>query len=221
MAESVPTFSPSPGNKTFGELKSEVARYVGMPDSPEGLVIAGDGLTDAIRQLNMNVWDFTLAKFDVDLAANQYVYDGPADFHKPRHAVFLDATSGIMGTCGWQDPKEFQAAEVSHSSSSNPNYYTVYNSSIDGQLELDNAPDSQFVTDNPTLRLRYYRYIAYPVNQDDVISVPAQVESFITWHAKSYIASIFAPDKQGPADTRAQRAWKALIKDSRRSSDWS
>jgi hypothetical protein len=92
MSEAIATnWSPSPGNKNFGKLKLEVARYILMPDDPEALDLAGDGITDALRFVNTMEWSWTLATDDITLVADTQDYQGPADFHKPRAAVFLDS----------------------------------------------------------------------------------------------------------------------------------
>ena len=64
------SWSPSPEALTLSRAKAEVARYVKMPDAPEGLEIAAEKLRSALRELNQRTWNWQWKSHDITLVAD-------------------------------------------------------------------------------------------------------------------------------------------------------
>lgn len=203
-------WSPSPGTRSFATLKTVVARYVLMPDDEEGLAVAGDGINDAIRELNLERWYWALVSQDLTLAADDSDYTLNTAFSMPRAAELLDSSSNPVRRMAFMDWKTFTMSYPKRDTSGSPEVYTIRNVHDDGLVQLSAPPSSSFVSSYPTLRVHYYKRIAILSGNADEIDVPSEVELYVTWSAKRYIAAIFDQNKLALADTMASRAWKAL-----------
>jgi len=220
MPETVTGFSPSPGLKTAGELKAEVGRFCGTPDNPRALAVAQDGIEHALRRINSKMWRWSVAVYDItldDTQSDPNVYDGPADFHKTLECMFLDADNKPAYELHWIEPEDFQRLEIYNG----PVIwsYTIYNYRNDGKVTITGTIDANFVSSNPKLRLRYYRFIPYPTKDTQVLEVPSNVEDFVAWQAKAYAASVLKPAVYALAANEALRSWKLLLVDSREEGD--
>jgi hypothetical protein len=54
----------------------------------------------------------------------------------------------------------------------------------------------------------------------DVLSLPPEVESMVSWYAKSYVAAIFAYDQVPFAESRWQPLFRQLKRNESNNTDW-
>jgi len=216
--------APTPGTRSLAALSLDVMRYVLSPDDPEAKTIAKDGINDAIREMNMRTWNWALTTQDITLVASDDTYSLANAFKTPRTANLLDSSGNRLAMLEYLDTQTFQKYLTTKSTSTgNPYAYTVRNAHEDGILTLSIKPDSGFVTTYPTLRLHYFKRIGTLTNDSDELDAPSEVENFVLWHAKSYIASVFDPKKVGYAERKAAVAWQMLVSDDNETqfADWS
>ena len=62
--------TPSPSGPSVGEMARQAATLVGLPEHPEALEEAKQGINRGIRELNTRVWNFTRKQNDFTLFAN-------------------------------------------------------------------------------------------------------------------------------------------------------
>ncbi len=213
---------------TCASLYNEVLSFIGAPDDADATAIAILGLNDAIRRLDSRDWWWTLMVTDVTLTADLVTYALSSDFKAPRHMELLDGNNLINGQIPYMDPKSFDR-ELSGwgtygAAAGDPCLYTVFNSHESDQddIRFDVAPSAGFVSNHPKARLRYFRRTARLSTGGDVLDCPSEVESFVAWHAKMFVASNYQPDKVRLAIEQADRVWRMMLQDEMRiqSRDW-
>ena len=205
--------SPTPGTSTFATLKSRVARYVLSPDSSDVTAIAADAIRDAVNEINTRRWNWNLVYQDVVLVADDADYDLATPFKGPFKAELLDSNNKCLGYLGWMDNHQFLREYSQRDTSGDPYHYTVENPHEYGQVVLSAPPSSSFVASYPTLRLWFYRRVQPQVYDSDLLDIPSEVESYIEWQAKAYLASEYDPSKLSYAQSRADRLWAKLQRD--------
>lgn len=217
------SFQQTPATRSFSRLQKEVAFYVAAPDDPEALELAGLGINDAVRQLNMRNWTWALDYDDLYTVAGTGDYPLSSGFRAPRHMELLDTNGLPSSSLAWYDPKTFMSKFASRTDTGDPCAYTVVNAADLGSFTLNCAPSAAWVDKYPVCRLRYYRRMEFLVLPTDTITAPSDVESFVTWHAKMTVAASMSPDRVGLAESQARRAWQMLLRDEMESqvSDWS
>lgn len=206
------SWSPTPATRQRSTLVAEVLRYVMLPNDTDAQSVAADAINDAIRKYNLQHWHSSLTYQDISLSADTANYDLSAPFKSPRHAELLNSSGEPERYLNWYDSKTFGLAFPRATASGTPVAYTCYNSESDGKLTLSVPPTSDFVTSYPTLRLRYYAKIAYLSNSSDTFDGPSEVESFLCWHARMYLASIYDQSKVPFAKSQADEFWGMCIR---------
>lgn len=214
--------SQTPAPRAFSTLKTDVARYVLLPNDTDALTVAADAINDAIHRLNTEIWQWNMTYQDISLSADTAEYSLSAAFKAPRHAHFLDVSGNYRASLDYWGPKSFDLEFPSITASGDPQGYTVYNHLDTGNITLTPAPSSAFVASYPTLRMRYYARTQKLANAADVLAVPAEVEPFILWQAKAYMAATYDPSKIGYAQGQAEQLFRALKRDNVKSqtTDW-
>lgn len=194
--------------KTFIQLQREVANYVGAPEDPEALGVAGSGINAGIDQLNGYDWDFQTATSGFSFVANQRDYNAPTDAVAFTEVSLVGSDGAIRGRLNYEMPQVFERrrnpafGDVPNGS---PSYFTIYGErSTQPTMRLSARPDAGFVVDNPTGEFRYYQEVPQLSGVNEAMSVPRQMEQAITWFAKSYVAAVYDPDKVQYAEARYQ-----------------
>lgn len=203
-------WSPTPATRARSTLTTEVARYVLLPSDTTALSVAADGINDAIRKYNTTLWQSSLTYQDITLVASDATYSLSAPFNAPRAAELLDASGNATSVLSWYNPKSFGLYYPDRQGDGSPDAYTCFNADADGILDLNVPPSSTFITEYPTLRLRYYAKVAYLTADGHYFDGPSEVESFLCWHARAYVASIFDPPKVPYAEQKAAEFWNLL-----------
>ena len=204
------TVSPTPKNSSLGELKKQVARYVKMPNDPEALSIAADAINDGIRELNLRVWYWGLTYQDITLVAEQADYSTNQDFKAGFWAEFLKSNGDPGGGCAQYDPDTFWKTYPRSTQSGKPCAYTVINHTDTSTLSLNKKPNSAFVNEYPTLRLRYFRRHQLLTQDGDRIVGPSEAELFLSWYAKWILATTFDPQLAVLAERQKEITWRKL-----------
>ena len=224
MAIALPaSWAQTPGTRDRSKLCNDVMRYVKLPDDPEAKAVAVDGINEAILTLNTRLWHWAVQTQDIALVADDGDYTLNASFKAPFHATFLDSNDKEVARVHWEDPKTFQRFFYDRTSSGAPNRYTVINAHKNGLVYLSKAPDSGHVATYPKLRIVYYKRIATLTDDAARLDAPSEVETFLTWSAKGYVASVYDPKMIHHAERKAASALRDLIRDDNESghSDWS
>src|SRR5262245_61795378 len=143
----------TPATRVESQLAEEIGTHFGAPDDTDVLAIARNAVNDAIRMLNTRNWRWGLAFVEIATVAGQSEYDLSTDWRAPRSLELLDGSGNVNGRIAWQDPKSFSDL-TGDGTTGDPCLYTVFNAD-DGVLTLDAAPSAVFVSQHPTLRVRY------------------------------------------------------------------
>lgn len=217
----VSVHTPSPGARTFGQLKNELARYVKMPTDSEALSVCGDAIVDAIRYYNAKTWKWNITYQDITLVVNTADYDLSSQVKEPRYAELLDASGNSVSRLKYQDPRSFLEWNFPITASGSPDCYTLMNNHATGTLTVNYAPTTDFITSYPTLRLWYYRRIQHPTADSDEIDVPSEAEGGIIWKAKALVTQVYDPKKVQLAEQEHAERWRLLRADnSDEQHDW-
>ena len=202
----------TPRARTFSELKRDVASYVMMPDQGEALVAAGVGLNNAIRKLNARVWKWSITYTDITLEVGTYDYTLPNDFKDVYAMSFWDSDGNPSRHLGYMQAKEFEQTFPA-SAVGTPTFATVINAKNSLLLSFNDAPSSDFISSLPTVRVRYYKRLTTLASDSDRPDVYGEVENFLTWSAKSYVASVYDPQKTKYAQIETAMALQDLVAD--------
>lgn len=213
-------FAPSPAARTLSDLRAEISRYVLMPQDNEALDVASSGIKSACAKINRYVWKWAITYDDITFVAGTKEYNLDATIKEPRRLVLRDASSNDIDRLGYLEFQSFLNEYLGATTNSDPCVYSVSNLHSFGTLVLDCAPSSSWVSKYPTGRLWYYKRIEPPSDPSDVVDVPQEVEDFILWHAKGFIASMCDKSKVDVAMRMATDAFRELRADNMTSHDW-
>jgi len=206
--------SQTPGLRTFSSLKDEVARYVMGPDDTEVLAVAGMGINNALRRMNLRTWYWMLDYTDITLTASTADYNLPANFKAARNLWLLDSASAAAGQIGYLDPKTFDLTySVQGGTTGSPCAYTVYSFLDTFQLSFNIPCSTAFIASYPTARLRFHARTPVLVNNTDTAALPSEAELYVLWYAKFETAMQFDPEKSRTAKSESEQVWQMLVRD--------
>lgn len=207
----VGSYTESPGQRSLSSLATEVARYVKMPNIPEALQVAKDGINEGIRRLNMVNWEWSLTYQDLTLVADTADYDLAARFRASRMMELLDANGKTLtAPLSFLTPREFSLCYPNRTQSGSPGAYTAFAVHESGQISFSCPLSAGFVSQYPTARLWYYQRVAYLTSDSDVVDAPSEVESFLVYIGKAEVASVFDEAKERSARANAEDVWRKL-----------
>ena len=217
------SFSPSPAARACSDLKADVASYVNATNSSRALAKAEDCIRAAVARLNTRKWAWSLVYQDITLVADDADYDLAAPFNYPRKAELLNASGKALAYLSYRDPQTFTRENSDRTTSGTPMAYTIDNPHEYGQIVLDVAPGSGFVTTYPTLRLWYFQKVAPCGGSTTSLDVPFEVAEWVAWQAKSLMAGHHDPQKVSMARSEAGAMWSDLLRQqvNYETSDWS
>lgn len=192
------------------------------PNSAEVLGVAGDGINDGVRRLNVRIWEFNFTSEEITFVADQKEYDVAATLKLPRHLEIMNSADVAQGRILYMPPKEFLIRFPDRSSSGEPRFYTVLNPRNYGQMTFNQAPTASWIVTYPKARHWFYRYIQTLATASDVLAVPNDVERVVLWAAKQYVAELYGNANQiAIATARYEQAWTEMKKQHRRDdTDW-
>jgi hypothetical protein len=211
--------------KTFGNLKTEIARFVKMPADTEVLTICGEAVNNAVDSLiNIRNWSFQMATSGFTLVADDNTYPVPTDFREQRNVSLMNTAGEVGLRVGYEEPKIFDTKYNRGSNSTveagHPSHYTITDPYPSGVIRFDRTPDAGVVADYPTAEIMYYARVGEMSADSDVLSLPPEVESMVSWYAKSYVAAIFAYDQVPYAESRWNPLWRQLKRNESSNADW-
>jgi len=215
-------WTPTPATSTLTVMQGEILNYVMAPSDTEATAMATSAIRAAIRRVNSKRWWWSRSVVDKSLIAGTRTYELSGNFKSERSAVLLDSASVIKGELQYLQPRDFDDGTFAASAQGTPQAYTLYNAQTDGLVTLDVAPSAGVVAATPTLRVRYYKRLAFLASGSDTLDAPSEVEEFVSWYAKAYVASNWDPAKYAMAKGEAEGMWTTLIRDNARQelTDW-
>lgn len=217
------SFSPSPAARACSDLKADVARYVGATNAARALAEAENCIGTAVAKLNTKLWNWAIVYQDITLVAGTSDYDLAAPFKAPRKAELLNGSGTPLSRLTYLDPHSFSDEYYDRNTQGSPQVYTVENPHEYGQVNLSSPPHSSFVSQYPTLRLRYYQKVQPCSGSVTSLDIPHETAEWVSWYAKSLLAAARDPQKFSVADQTQRDLWRGLIssKVADELSDWS
>jgi len=198
------TCAPTPINQTFAGLKGAVADSMGFGGDSKVLGVAGSGINNAVRYLDHRLWSWLLTSQSITLATDTDEYTLTGNFKAPRSNELQNSAGAPKSRLGWEDPKTFSSIWTDRSISGAPRAYTVFNMHEDCLLTLNVPSSSTFVTEFPTLLLRYYKRLQTYAADGSSQTIPPEVELFLELYARWLTAAVVRPG----LITTYERAWQ-------------
>lgn len=166
--------------RTFRNAKSFVARIVSQSQADE--VGAGDAIGAAIDEFNRHRWEYlTVRGSDITLVAGTSDYALPTPFKDPLSLVLVSPELRTLTYVprGTWDPI------VQRTAIGGTWFYTNFAQGLTNMVQLLDAPDAA-----GTMELRYYRPIAKPIEDTDVLDVlPGPMEVALLARAQVWVAT--------------------------------
>jgi len=219
-------WTPTPAPRALSVLQTEVGNYILAPVDTTLASVITDALNDGVRKLNSRSrWPWTMVSENISLVASTVAYElATGSASKIRSVHLLNASDLEVSTLGWLDPKTFSDTYPDRSSAGSPDTYTAFNLIADGKIDFNVPPSAAFIVTYPKVKVRMFRrLILYSAAGDTLTTLggaTSDVENFIVWHAKAYMASISDQSKAAFALARAEETWRQLINESNREVDW-
>lgn len=211
--------------KTFQQLYEEVVYFVQKkPDNTEAVTNAKTYINDGITKLNTKEWDWRYTTSGITLQVDTREYPLPTDFLTQRTLNSVNPAGLTTGYLGFLDPKlfdrQYSAGTVNYPTTKS---YTIHNPYVSGMIELSFAPDTAYLAATPTLELGYYARIPQLVTSGEMLNIPEEAESVVSWYAKSSMCALYGDDTRlQMAETRWREGWKSITKQqlARQAKDW-
>lgn len=163
---------------TFGEVKKIVGRIVGRSAKADD-VGAGDAVRLAINKVNEYNWEYlTVRGSDISVVAGTAAYSLPAPF-KDHYSMRLVTNNRSLGFIRQSEYDNIHYHPVSDI----PRAYSVFGQTITNQINLIPTPS---ISD--TLEYRYYRPMAMPAGDTELLDCPSWMERFIITYAQGMVA---------------------------------
>lgn len=207
------TYAPTPVNSTDSALVTRVARYVMLAGNAEAEAAALDGIHDAENKINSHVWTWTRTVADLTLSTDAIDFITADAIKAPFLAGFLNTANQPVAPCSFADPRTFHLRFPDRSQVGTPRVYTAMNLRGNGLISLNCYPDQACVTNTPKLRIVFNRRIQRAEAGATTFDGPPEVESYMEWHAKSYIAAEYDPSGIAHAERKAAQLWEDLTTD--------
>lgn len=185
MPDSVVSTSAFPqdfGNRTRGEVLTEIASFYGGEDRASILNRAAKAWESAIREYNTWLWTFNRVTIDITLSspspAASDTYSLPTDFAAPNRAKLVDANGKERDAVEWVPFDEWLVYVPDRSTTaSRPIFYTAQNAHETGLVTI--YPRAASSLQWPTLRIYYFRRILIPTDAGERLNVPLEVDEGI------------------------------------------
>ncbi len=166
-----------------GVLVSKLIRRVGLDENDIGLrEIAQDHLNESIDEFNIETsWMDRLLVQDTTLVASQDEYTLAARFRETigRAWIVDSSLDRILPLEVLSYHKFLQRIPDDRVSAGSIRFVTVRNRVDGGVFQVFPAPNSTWITTNPTIRLIYFADIPHCVEDSDSIGVSATLEKTI------------------------------------------
>jgi hypothetical protein len=214
--------TPSPAPRAFSVLYGIASKYVHAPSDTEIVTLSKEGLNSGLYRINgwLPPWFWTRTYSDVTLATNAYEYAAPNDLGEIRRGELLNSGGKTLARLDFIPNQTFELHFPNRSGSGSLSAFTVnsaYNQATNaGKFTMDQTPNAAFIAQFPTLRVWYNRRLAlYSADADTLTTLggaPSEVEEFLLWTAREYLASILSPDAQlAFASRKAEFWWTHLV----------
>lgn len=207
---------------TFESAKVWVARSIGGQNDPDQLNAAGDAIKETIQEWNLRRnWNFLLTDNStdpIDIVQGQELYALPAAIKEPHTARLLSLNRTLVYVL----QRDIDRVVRSQTTEGYPSHYTLYNGATPfssmtletqvGFVKLLPVPAYSQVDD---LLLRYYRNIADPVIDADLIDCPDRFLFALLARAKYYY--LVNKDAESARTQhlleQSERLWREVVAD--------
>ena len=179
------TVVPSAGDKSFGQMKSDVAAFFGMDQDPAKVALAGRVIHDIIDELNMKqIWVFNLVTGpDTSTVGGQATYSLPTDFWKVYNA---QKTSDIDYQIDAIRQSTFDTVFVSQRNINGfPYVMVIKNTFRDTTVTLFPTPDAVY-----TFNIKYFKLIGKPADDASFFDLPTPYQVVPKYGAMSRFAAL-------------------------------
>lgn len=177
--------TPSAGDTTFGQMKSDVAAFYGMDQDSAKTALAGRVIYDIIDELNMKqVWIFNLVTSpDIVTVQGTSTYTLPTDFWKTYNAR---KTSDIDYQLDIVRQKQFDTMFVSQNNINGYPYVVVIRNTFrDGTVQLFPIPDAGY-----TFNIKYFKFITKPASDTTYLDLPTPYQVVLKYGALSRFGAL-------------------------------
>jgi len=160
--------------KTFAKAKAQVARIMGAQAEPDSLG-AGDAIHLAIDKLNEFEWNYLTVE-GADVAASSNAITLPTPFKKPLSLIFSGRALPYVHQGDWDN--SYRAT----GSISTPTAWTFFATQLTGTVRI--LPG---IGDGDTVAIKYYRPIAKPSSDSELLDIPSQLERALILDAQAHM----------------------------------
>lgn len=198
-----------PGRKPANQLVSRVLSFLQEVQSdPELDQLALDGLNSGIALINGQEWKKFHGYQDITTVQGTVDYSLDDNFKDPITLDLLDASGNPDGFLEYKPYHRFMRMFPISTTESWPSHYTIF---YDEQrlLTLNYQPQASFVSQYPTMRLRFHRREPELVGAAATTLTP-EFDWFLIWHARAELAADRNPDKYRIAKSEAERRFRQL-----------
>lgn len=174
MATFIFTSSGSIGmsTKTFAQAKAQVARVMGAQAEPDALG-AGDAIHLAIDRLNEFEWNYLTVEGS-DLTFTDSKATLPTPFKKPLSLIYNNRALPYVHQGDWDN--SYRAT----GSFSTPTAWTFFAAQQTGSVRI--LPS---ISDSETAAIKYYRPIAKPSSNNELLDIPTTLERALILDAQA------------------------------------
>ena len=221
-------WTPLPAMRALSSLQTEIGNYVLAPVDATLSGTFVDYINDGIDKLTTRErWPWLLTSENITLVTGTAAYElATGTAKKVRHVHLLDSADKEKDYLLYKDPKTFLLDHPDRATNGSPSFYTCFNLTADGKIDLNVPPDAGFVALYPKLKVRLLKRMLhfFSTSLTDTITTlgggPTELESFLVWHAKGMAALTHYPEKADMAFRRSQDMWTQHVADSNREADF-
>ncbi len=208
--------SPSPAGPSVGEMARQAATLVGLPDHPEALEEAKQGINRGIRELNTRVWSFTRKTNKFTLFANIKTYPLPQDWKRSYGGMYLDEFEKDVSRCKYIAPDELRYFTIDRTTAVGtklPRVFTVMNPLAKLELEFSVPIPQGDIARTPFFKHYYFSNIPLAVNDTQLMFLPSAAENYLIAASEYFLARKHQPAKAELARSEQDRSFRNLLRD--------
>jgi len=206
----------------FSSLQTRVAQIVGGQNDSTIKASCGEYINDAIDEFNTRLYECNkLGPTAITVTGGSA--DLPTQFYKEEECQVVDSAGNKLREISYIDWTEYQKVFNFGSYSSGPGpapqYYTLFNTHLTGQIKLLPAPAATATT---YLKITYYKRFDQLASESDILDAPRELQLAIILKAQATALRILRsgePQLYTQADAIAERAWMRFAMIDRRHPD--
>jgi len=177
------------GLRNVGSIITDLLDYVGGADRPESQARARRALAETVRAFNGMAWRFNRRTHDITFVNDTSDYALHATTRDVWKVMLVDSSSRLVDDVEFVPYEDFLRYDrTTVSPVLIPNDYTLFNTFNEGNIKfLPRIGSGTF--QYPTATIFYHKRIDVPISDEDVISVPIEVETAIVRQAAALLVA--------------------------------